>query len=109
MYFSIGIILFALVLALTVYTGKKRSAVKRVRSMSFSEKCELLENFLSPLGYCYDRCQDIISSRTDAWQREFGYTRLFDKAAPHFNMVFDALPVYFDYAGRTWLVELWKG
>lgn len=24
-------------------------------------------------------------------------------------MVFDCLPVYFDYAGRTWLIELWKG
>ena len=24
-------------------------------------------------------------------------------------MVFDALPVYFDYRGRTWLIEFWKG
>lgn len=24
-------------------------------------------------------------------------------------MVFNALPVYFDYDGRTWLIEFWKG
>lgn len=24
-------------------------------------------------------------------------------------MVFDSLPVYFDYRGRTWLIEFWKG
>lgn len=24
-------------------------------------------------------------------------------------MVFDALPIYFDYAGETWLIEFWKG
>jgi len=29
--------------------------------------------------------------------------------APRFQMVFDALPVYFDYQGRTWLIEFWKG
>ena len=28
---------------------------------------------------------------------------------PRFQMVFDALPIYFDYRGRTWLIELWKG
>mgnify|MGYP004468778485 CR=1 FL=1 len=27
----------------------------------------------------------------------------------HFNMSFDALPVYFRYQGATWLIELWKG
>ena len=29
--------------------------------------------------------------------------------APRFQMVFDSLPVYFNYRGRTWLIEFWKG
>ena len=29
--------------------------------------------------------------------------------APRFQMVFDALPVYFDYQKKTWLIEFWKG
>ena len=33
----------------------------------------------------------------------------YDKTAPYFNMVFDCEPVYFDYNGRTWLIEFWKG
>lgn len=77
--------------------------------MSSSEKCELLSSLIAPLGYCYDNQKDIISSRNDAWQREIGYTSLFDSAAASFHMVFDYLPVYFSYLDRTWLIEFWKG
>lgn len=109
MYFSLFIIAFILLLSLLISYHKKHAAIKKVCSMTLSEKCIVLNELISPLGYCYDRCQDIISSRKDAWQREFGYTALFDYTAPHFNMVFDWFPVYFDYAGRTWLAEFWKG
>lgn len=77
--------------------------------MCCKEKCELLDELIAPFGYCYIECQDIISSRNDAWQRDMGYTSFFDRMAVYFNMVFDALPVYFDYKGRTWLIEFWKG
>lgn len=77
--------------------------------MSSCEKCELLSSLIAPFGYCYDSQEDIISSRNDAWQREMGYTALFDRAAASFNMVFDYLPVYFPYQDRTWLIEFWKG
>lgn len=73
------------------------------------EKCETLDALIAPFGYTYIACQDLFSSRIDAWQREFGYTALFDKASSHFNMVFDCLPVYFTYRDRTWLIEFWKG
>lgn len=77
--------------------------------MNYSCKCELFNSLIEPFGYCYDKSQDIISSRNDAWQRSAGYTALFDRAAPLFNMVFDYLPIYFVYDNRTWLIELWKG
>ncbi|NBJ91540.1 DUF4474 domain-containing protein [Parablautia muri] len=109
MYFSIIIIIFALLLVIVCSTCRKRWAVKKVCSMTATEKCELLNSLIEPLGYCYDPCQDIISSRNDAWQRHAGYTALYDHAASHFNMVFDSLPVYFPYRNRTWLIEFWKG
>lgn len=109
MYLSIGIVLFALLLAVVICCGRKRAAVKKICSMTITEKCQMLNELIYPFGYCYDRSQDIISSHNHAWQREFGYTALFDKAAAHLNMVIDCLPVYFDYQGKTWLLELWKG
>ena len=109
MYFSIGIVIFALLLVLIFSASRKRQAVKKVCSMSCAEKVSLLDSLIEPFGYCYDERQDLISSRNDAWQREMGYTALFDYAASRFNMVFDFLPVYFPYRGRTWLIEFWKG
>lgn len=109
MYFSICIFIFALLILFVFGTCQKRSAVKKVCSMTSPEKCRLFSSIIEPFGYCYDENQDIISSRNDAWQRNVGYTALFDHAAPHFNMVFDYLPVYFPYRNRTWLIEFWKG
>ena len=51
----------------------------------------------------------MISSRTDAWQKAFGYLDAYNRAAPYLSMVFDSYPIYFDYEGRTWLVQIWKG
>lgn len=108
MYFSIGILLFVMLFSALCF-WRKRRAIKKVCSMSCSEKCELLASLLTPFGYCYNSCQDIISTRSDAWQRQAGYTAAFDRAALSLHMVFDALPVCFPYQGRTWLIELWKG
>ncbi|MDP4120718.1 MAG: DUF4474 domain-containing protein [Bacillota bacterium] len=60
-------------------------------------------------GFEFDPRQDIFFSRIDAWQREFGYCRLYDDAAAPMNMIIDCEPVEFDYAGKHWLIELWKG
>lgn len=109
MYFSIIFIIFAVLLILVLGICRKRWAIKKVCSMTPIEKCELLNALIEPFGYCYDSSQDIISSRNDAWQREAGYTALFDRSAAFFNMVFDYLPVYFPYQNQTWLIEFWKG
>ncbi len=109
MYVSIGIVIIALLIISLFAFWQKRKAIEKVCSMTSIEKCKLLNSLIEPFGYCYDECQDIISSRNDAWQRDVGYTAFFDRAASHFNMVFDYLPVYFHYQNRTWLIELWKG
>lgn len=105
MYYSIGIVLLVCIVGFC----KRYTSIRKVRSLPFQEKKELLTSLIYPLGYSYEPSQDIISSHNDAWQREFGYHALFDKAAAHLNMVFDYLPVYFDYQNRTWLLEFWKG
>ena len=108
MYFSI-VFLFIFLLAFVIGCCRRRSAIKKVCLLSLTEKCDILEPLLTPMGYCYHASHDVITSHDNAWQREFGYQASFDAAAPHLNMVFDHLPVYFDYKGRTWLIEFWKG
>lgn len=109
MYFSIIFLLFLLLLCLLVGMWRRHIAIRRVCSLSCEEKCRLLNDILSPFGYVYVPEQDLISTHNDAWQRKAGYTALFDRTALHFHMVFDALPVCFNFRGRTWLIELWKG
>lgn len=60
-------------------------------------------------GFAYAPGQGIFYSRKDAWQRRYGYCRLFDEAAAPFSMIIDCEPIYFEYEGRRWLIELWKG
>ena len=88
---------------------RKRKKIQKVCSMCMDEKCKLLNELLEPFGYNYILSQDICSSEIDCWQREMGYCRFYDEAASHFGMVFDSLPVYFNYQGRTWLLEFFKG
>lgn len=64
---------------------------------------------LEPFGFAYDRQSDSFYSLMDAWQREMGYCRLYDEAAPALGMILDCEPVTFSYGGRRWLIELWKG
>ncbi len=111
MYFSVGILLF-LVLCLfgfSFFAFRKKRACKKLRIMSCQEKFCTLDGLIKPFGYCYVPSQDIFSTVVNAPQRAFGYTALYDRYAPFFGMVFDCMPVYFDYRGKTWLIEFWKG
>lgn len=83
--------------------------IRKIHTMSFCEKYATLQSFIQPFGYRYIPKQDIFTSTLHPWQRSFGYGAVYDRMAPHFGMIFDALPVYFNYNGRTWLIELWKG
>lgn len=92
-----------------LFQYKRHQAIRKVCEMDECQKLCLLNELAAPFGFSYLPCPDIMTSNIDAWQREFGYQALFDFSAPHFNMVFDCEPIYFDYAGRTWLIEFWKG
>ena len=77
--------------------------------MNPCEKENLLNSLLGPLGFYYESRWDVISDRTDARQKAFGYLDAYNRAAPYLSMVFDSYPIYFDYEGRSRLVQIWKG
>ena len=70
---------------------------------------QTFEELLDITGYSYDEKQDIFYSNMNAWQRKFGYCRLYDEAAAPWGMIIDCEPIYFEYENKNWLIEFWKG
>lgn len=109
-YFIIPAIIFVsiFIFILLLHFRKKR-VIKKVNSLNTGEKKQIINDLIEPLGYIYDIYQDVFATRLDAFQKQFGYTTFYDLSAAYFNMVFDYETIYFDYNGRTWLIEMWKG
>ncbi len=45
----------------------------------------------------------------ECWQDNFGYNLVYDKLAAVGHMYFDTIRTVFNYGGKQWLVQLWKG
>lgn len=61
------------------------------------------------LGFGYDVKKDIFYSTRNAWQKNFGYSHIYDVSAPLFNMIIDTEPIHFYYNNKNWLLSFWKG
>lgn len=109
LYVILGVILCILIVFCCAFYWKRRRIIHKVCCMCMEDKCRLLDDLVRPFGYSYVVSQDLFTTRLDAWQREFGYCDLYDKTAAGFHMIIDCLPVYFNYGGRTWMIEFWKG
>lgn len=109
MYILFGIFIAILLFFFVVNHHRKKCIVRKICSMSLQEKCCKLNTLIEPMGYAYLADQDIFTSTRDAWQRQLGYHDIYNRGAAHFNMVFDYQPIYFNYSGRTWMIQLWKG
>ena len=93
------------------YMETRRAIRQPVRLVVLTEqeKRKKLNELIAAFGFAYDGRQDIFYSRTDSWQRKFGYGKIYDEAAAPLNMIIDCEPIYFDYDGKHWLIEFWKG
>lgn len=84
-------------------------ARRKVMTMDVETKRRQLNEALAPFGFFYEERDDSISSGMYPWQRQVGYCRAYDEAAITMNMVFDCEPIYFQYNGKSYLIEMWKG
>ncbi|HWT75801.1 MAG TPA: DUF4474 domain-containing protein [Mobilitalea sp.] len=73
------------------------------------ERVAELNQEIKPFGFAYEPYQDIFYSLMNPWQRELGYCRLYDEASAAMSMIIDCEPIPFEYGGRKWLIEFWKG
>lgn len=108
MYILLFILPLLLILLFVNHFRRKR-IIEKVRSLCSDDKLLLFDGLIEPFGYKYLPATDLFATRIHAPQREFGYAALYAKSAPHINLIFDSLPVYFNYDGRTWLLEFRKG
>ncbi|NLK75135.1 MAG: DUF4474 domain-containing protein [Clostridiales bacterium] len=77
--------------------------------LPYDEQLNQLNDDLKPFGFAYDPYQDIFYSLLNCWQREVGYCRLYDEATAPLSMIIDCEPIRFEYAGKRWMIEFWKG
>ena len=109
MYAALFILLLLALLGMIFCHFRMKKIICKIQCMDQCRKCSLVEELAEPFGYVFHCCCGFFSSTVDAWQKDAGYTWVYDYMAPRFQMVFDSLPVYFNYRGRTWLIEFWKG
>ncbi|MBQ7956693.1 MAG: DUF4474 domain-containing protein [Clostridia bacterium] len=87
------------------YSGKY--ALKVVTSSNLVK--DLLERY-QVLSYQYSYEDDYYyTNDKEAWQHNFGYGKLYDIAAPYILLEYDYVRVFFEYEGKDWMIQLWKG
>ena len=60
-------------------------------------------------GYLFDPDGLYFYTADDPWQRNVGYNSIFDTAAPLSLIDFDTMRLRFEYGGKDWMIQLWKG
>ena len=60
-------------------------------------------------GFRYDKNQQIFYSEEESWQRNFGFTPLYDAAAAFTGMYYDTMRLKFNYDNMDWMIQIWKG
>lgn len=78
-------------------------------NITYKKALILINDDLETFGFAYDEKADFFYSIIEPWQKDFGYCSLYDEAGPALSMIFDSEPIYFDYQGKHWLIEFWKG
>jgi hypothetical protein len=94
-----------------VTTSSKNLPSRYNRSIFASKSLKVsdLNKELEPFGFAYYPPQDLFYSIMDGWQKDCGYCELYDEASVPLYMIIDCEPIYFNYDGKKWLIELWKG
>ncbi|MBR4766356.1 MAG: DUF4474 domain-containing protein [Clostridia bacterium] len=67
-------------------------------------------HFFLSISYSYSPMGDYYySNNNSAWQKPFGFMRLYDVASQIIGYQYDFKRMVFTYGNKDWLIELWKG
>ncbi len=82
-------------------------AINVVTSSNFVK--DLLEG-QQILSYQYSYVDDYYyTNDKEAWQYNFGFGKIYDIASPYLLLEYDYIRVFFTYAGKDWMLQMWKG
>lgn len=107
-YFIICIVVLILI-SLIFFLHRKKRAIKRTICSTREEKISYIDVALEAIDFKYDFLNDILVAKKNSWLQELGYTDWYDLNAPLFKIVIDSEPIFFEYDGKEYRIEFWKG
>lgn len=108
------------------YEYKVRAYVGNKTNKWYGNSSEVIKKFYEPLeipeseypedwdktgvlGYLYDPKENCFYTADDPWQRNFGYSEVYDNAASLIVIIIETCRIRFEYDNRDWMIQLWKG
>ncbi len=67
------------------------------------------DNGVQVAGYRYSSDGYYYTDDKDCWQKNAGYNEVYDNMAPMTAMFIDQVRIRYNYGGKDWMVQLWKG
>ncbi len=62
------------------------------------------------LSYQYSYIDDYYyTNDKEAWQYNFGFGKIYDFASPYILLEYDYIRIFFEYEGKDWMLQMWKG
>ncbi|MBQ6019852.1 MAG: DUF4474 domain-containing protein, partial [Clostridia bacterium] len=68
-----------------------------------------IAQLLYSLGFAYNAQENMFYTTNDPWQRNMGFTPLYDNLSVLGNMYYDTIRFDFPYGGKRWRYQIWKG
>lgn len=91
----------------TATTKKAADSNNKATSKLSNLQEYLKDNALA--GYKYHPDGYYYTDDKDCWQKNAGYNEIYDKLAPAAGMPIDQIRIHFDYGGKEWMIQFWKG
>lgn len=109
MYILLYLLYTLIAVCLVLIYYRRKQMIKKVSALTDYEKKVLLSRSVKPFGLVWHSGKHIFTTAPNDRNQNSGYTGVFDEKASRFHILFDCEPVYFEYQGKTWLIEFWKG
>ncbi|MBQ5825617.1 MAG: DUF4474 domain-containing protein [Clostridia bacterium] len=82
-------------------------------ALNVVKKGNFIQDFLTErqvLSYQYSYVDDYYyTNDKQAWQYNFGFGKIYDIASPYILLEYDYIRVFFEYEGKDWMIQMWKG
>ena len=82
-------------------------------AINVTKRSDFIKDYLmnnQVLSYQYSYVDDFYyTNDREAWQRDFGFGKVYDIAAPFVLLEYDYIRIFFTYEGKDWMLQMWKG